>query len=183
MPDIKLIILDRDGVINEDSDNFIKSPDEWIPIPGSLSAIAQLNQAGFRVVVATNQSGLARGLFNIEALNAIHNKMNLALASEGGHIDGLFFCPHGPKSRCDCRKPKPGLLRQIADRFHASLDKVPCIGDSLPDLRAAMAVGAQPILVRTGKGRKTESKPHFDPEIPVYNNLHDAVNALLQQEE
>lgn len=183
MHNTKLIILDRDGVINEDSDNFIKSPDEWIPIPGSLNAIAQLNQANYRVVVATNQSGLARGLLNIDTLNAIHNKMNHALASEGGRIDGLFFCPHGPKSGCDCRKPRPGLLQQIAERFHVSLERVPCVGDSLRDLQAARAVDAQPILVRTGNGAATEQSPEFDPTIPVYDNLSDVVSALLRQEE
>ncbi|MCW8905589.1 D-glycero-beta-D-manno-heptose 1,7-bisphosphate 7-phosphatase [Sedimenticola sp.] len=183
MHNTKLIILDRDGVINEDSDTHIKSPDEWIPIPGSLTAIAKLNQAGYRVVIATNQSGLARGLFKIDTLNAIHSKMNLALASEGGRIDGLFFCPHGPKAGCDCRKPKPGLLLQIADRFYTSLEKVPCIGDSLRDLRAATAVGARPILVRTGKGAKTEADPKLDPTIPIYDNLSDAVAELLKQEE
>lgn len=180
---MKLIILDRDGVINEDSEAFIKSPDEWVPIAGSLSAIARLNQAGYRVVVATNQSGLARGLFTIDVLNAIHNKMHLALASEGGRIDGLFFCPHGPDADCGCRKPNPGLLQQISDRFYANLDGVPCVGDSLWDLQAAMTVGAQPILVRTGKGRKTEADPQFDTRIPVYDNLNDAVTALLNQEE
>jgi len=183
MHNMKLIILDRDGVINEDSDTYIKSPDEWIPIPGSLTAIAQLNQAGYRVVVATNQPGLARGLLTIDALNAIHNKMHLALASEGGRIDGLFFCPHGPKTGCDCRKPKPGLLLQISDRFYASLESMPCIGDSLRDLQAAVAIGAQPMLVRTGKGVATEANPQFDPAIPVYNDLSDAVAALLMQEE
>ncbi|WP_428622907.1 D-glycero-beta-D-manno-heptose 1,7-bisphosphate 7-phosphatase [Sedimenticola sp.] len=180
---MKLIILDRDGVINDDSDAFIKSPDEWNPIPGSLSAIAKLNQAGYRVAVATNQSGLARGLFTIDELNAIHKKMHLAVASEGGRIDGIFFCPHGPESACDCRKPKPGLLQQIAERFYTNLEGIPCIGDSLRDLQAAQAVGATPILVRSGKGLKTAADPQLDPAIPIYNNLSEAVAALLEQEE
>ncbi len=179
---MKLIILDRDGVINEDSDAYIKSPAEWIPIPGSLSAIARLNQAGYRVTVATNQSGLARGLLSIDLLNAIHNKMNLALANEGGRIDGLFFCPHAPEAGCDCRKPKPGLLQQIGERFYTRLDNVPCVGDSLRDLQAAMAVGAAPILVRTGKGSVTESEPQLNPSIPVYDDLSAVVDALLNQE-
>lgn len=180
---MKLIILDRDGVINEDSKTHIKSPAEWIPIPGSLSAIAKLNQAGYRVVIATNQSGLARGLFKIDVLNAIHNEMILALASEGGRIDGIFFCPHGSKVGCDCRKPKPGLLHQIGDRLYTSLENVPFIGDSLHDIQAAIAAGAQPILVRTGNGSKTEADPKLNPTIPIYNNLSDAVAELLKQEE
>jgi D-glycero-D-manno-heptose 1,7-bisphosphate phosphatase len=180
---MKLIILDRDGVINEDSEAFIKSPDEWLPIPGSLQAVAKLNQAGYRVVIATNQSGLARGLLTIDALNAIHNKMHLALACEGGHIDGLFFCPHGPDDHCECRKPRPGLLLQISERFYSGLEGIPCISDSLHDLEAALAVGARPILVRTGKGRQTEADPRLHPGIPVHDNLSDAVDALLSEEE
>lgn len=180
---MKLIILDRDGVINEDSDAYIKSPEEWVPIPGSLAAIVKLNQAGYRVIVATNQSGLSRGLFSIDTLNAIHKKMHQALAGEGGRIDGLFFCPHGPDDGCECRKPKPGLLRQIGERFYTSLAGIPCIGDSLRDLEAARAVGAQPILVRSGKGLKTLQDSRLDPTIPVYDNLGEAVDALLREKE
>ncbi|TVT59760.1 MAG: D-glycero-beta-D-manno-heptose 1,7-bisphosphate 7-phosphatase [Sedimenticola thiotaurini] len=179
---MKLVILDRDGVINEDSDEFIKTPEEWLPIPGSLSAIARLNQAGYRIVIATNQSGLGRGLFSIDQLNAIHRKMLQAIVNEGGQIHGIFFCPHAPKEHCECRKPKPGLFHQISERFYCNLSGVPCIGDSLRDLQAASAVGGQPILVRTGKGQRTENDPELLPSIPVYNNLTEAVDALLFEE-
>jgi D-glycero-D-manno-heptose 1,7-bisphosphate phosphatase len=127
---MKLVILDRDGVINHDSDQYIKSPEEWKPIPGSLAAIARLNQAGYRVVVATNQSGVGRGLFETDTLIAIHDKMHKALAQVGGRIDAIFFCPHTNADNCDCRKPKPGMLREIAARFNADLTGVPAIGDS-----------------------------------------------------
>src|SRR5512138_2630350 len=143
---VKLIVLDRDGVINHDSPQFIKSPDEWRPIPGSLEAIARLNHAGFRVVIATNQSGIGRGLFDMATLNAIHEKMHRALAQAGGRIDALFYCPHTADSDCDCRKPNTAMLREIG---------VPCVGDGLRDLQAAESVGAQPMLVLTGKGEKT----------------------------
>ena len=178
---MKLAILDRDGVINEDSDDFIKSPDEWIPIPGSLEAIARLNHAGYRVVVASNQSGLARGLFDIDGLNAIHQKMFDELAKLGGHIDSVFFCPHGPEDHCDCRKPRPGLLKAIADRLELDLAGIPAIGDSLRDLQAAAAAGAEPMLVLTGKGSKTLSKLEDFGDVPVYPNLAAAVDALLPE--
>lgn len=153
----KLIILDRDGTINEDSDVYVKSADEWQPIPGALQAIARLNQAGWRVVIATNQSGLARGMFDMTALNAMHEKMQRLLAIEGGRVDAIFFCPHGPDDGCHCRKPKPGLFEQIAQRFRVHLQHVPAVGDSLRDLQAAASAGAIPHLVLTGKGRKTQA--------------------------
>ena len=176
---MKLVILDRDGVINQDSDAYIKSPEEWIPIPGSLDAIARLNHAGYYVAVATNQSGLARGLFDIDTLNAIHQKMLDELAKIGGHIDSFFFCPHGPDDDCDCRKPRPGLLHQISDRMDADLAGVPVIGDSLRDLQAADSVDASPILVLTGKGKKTLSELKDFGEVPVYENLAAAIDDLL----
>ncbi len=179
---MKLIILDRDGVINEDSDTFIKSPDEWRPIPGSLEAIARLCQAGYRVIVATNQSGLGRGLFSIDELNAIHSKMQHAITREGGQLHGIFYCPHDPNEGCDCRKPLPGLFHQISQRFFTDLTDVPCIGDSLRDLQAAATVGARPILVRTGKGERTAHDSRLDPQIPIFDRLNDAVDALLIQE-
>src|SRR5580765_2277059 len=145
----RLIVLDRDGVINHDSDQFIKSPDEWRAIPGSLEAIARLNHAGYRVVVATNQSGIGRGLFEMAMLNAIHDKMHRALALSGGRIDAVFYCPHTADAECECRKPKVGMLKEIGVRFGVDLAGVPCIGDSLRDLQAAEAVGGQPILVLT----------------------------------
>ena len=152
---MKLVILDRDGVINHDSDQFIKSPDEWRPIPGSLEAIARLTQWGYRVVVATSQSGIGRGLFDMDALNAIHDKMMKAVALAGGRIDSIFFCPHAAESTCDCRKPRPGMLLEILQRFGVEASKVTMIGDSLRDLQAAHAAGCQSILVRTGNGEKT----------------------------
>lgn len=178
---MKLIILDRDGVINFDSDKFIKSPDEWKPIPGSLEAIARLNKNGFRVVVASNQSGVGRGLFEMAALNAIHAKMHKALAQFGGHIDAIFFCPHAADSQCECRKPRPGLLKQIAERFHVDLTGVPAIGDSLRDLEAAAAVGAMPILVETGKGKKTLAAGGLPLATEVFPNLATAADAIIER--
>jgi D-glycero-D-manno-heptose 1,7-bisphosphate phosphatase len=152
---VKLVILDRDGTINQDSDQYIKSPAEWKPIPGSLGAIARLTQGGWRIVVATNQSGIARGLFDMATLNAIHTEMHRAVMQAGGRIDAIFFCPHAADSNCECRKPKPGLLREIAARLDVELPGVPMIGDALRDVEAAAAVGAKPWLVLTGKGKKT----------------------------
>ena len=152
---MKLVILDRDGTINQDSEQYIKSPAEWKPIAGSLEAIARLTQDGWRVAVATNQSGIARGLFDMSTLNAIHSEMHRAVVQAGGRIDAIFFCPHAADSNCECRKPKPGMLREIASRFDVELKGVPVIGDSARDVAAAAAAGAQPWLVLTGKGRQT----------------------------
>ena len=152
---MKLVILDRDGTINHDSDQYIKSPAEWKPIPGSLEAIARLTQGGWRVVVATNQAGISRGLFDMSTLNAIHAEMHRAVGQAGGRIDAVFFCPHAADSNCECRKPKPGLLQEIGSRLDVELKGVPMVGDSLRDVAAAAAVGAQPYLVLTGKGKKT----------------------------
>lgn len=175
----KLIILDRDGVINYDSEQFIKSPDEWRPIPGSLEAIARLNHAGFRVIVATNQSGLGRGLFDMAALISIHDKMYKALTQLGGRVDALFYCPHTADSNCDCRKPKPGMLVEIGQRFGVDMTGVPCVGDSERDLQAAAAVGAQPILVLTGKGEKTLRSGNFPKDTAIFPDLAFFVTALL----
>ena len=175
----KLIILDRDGVINYDSDQFIKSPDEWRPIPGSLEAIARLNHAGFRVIVATNQSGLGRRLFDMATLISIHDKMYKALAQLGGRVDALFYCPHTADSNCDCRKPKPGMLIEIGQRFGVDLTGVPCVGDGERDLQAAAAVGAQPILVLTGKGEKTLRAGNFPQDTAIFPDLAFFVTALL----
>ena len=177
---MKLIILDRDGVINEDSDDYIKSTDEFIPLPDSLEAIARLNHAGYTVMVATNQSGIARGLFSIDTLNAIHSKLRRELSTYGGRVDGIFFCPHGPDDHCDCRKPAPGLLYEIAERTGRSLEGVPAVGDSLRDIQAAQAVGASPVLVKTGKGVRTLAHPHDLKDVPVFNNLAEFVDALLE---
>jgi D-glycero-D-manno-heptose 1,7-bisphosphate phosphatase len=178
----KLIILDRDGVINYDSDQFIKSPDEWRPIPGSLEAIARLNHAGFRIVVATNQSGLGRGLFDMATLIAIHEKMYKALAQAGGRIDAVFYCPHTADSECACRKPKTGMLIEIGQRFGVELIGVPCVGDSVRDLQAADATGAQPILVLTGKGEKTLRDGVFPKNTVIFPDLAFVATALLAGE-
>jgi D-glycero-D-manno-heptose 1,7-bisphosphate phosphatase len=176
---VKLIILDRDGVINYDSDQFIKSPDEWRPIPGSLEAIARLNHAGFRVVVATNQSGLGRGLFDMATLIAINDKMHKSLAQLGGRIDAVFYCPHAADSACECRKPKPGMFIEIANRFGVELTGVPCVGDSVRDLQAAATVEAQPILVLTGKGEKTLRDGVFPANTIIFPDLAFVATALL----
>ncbi|MCI1005293.1 MULTISPECIES: D-glycero-beta-D-manno-heptose 1,7-bisphosphate 7-phosphatase [unclassified Herbaspirillum] len=178
---MKLIILDRDGVINHDSDAFIKSPDEWIPIKGSLEAIARLNQAGYRVVVATNQSGVARGLFDIQTLNAIHQKMHNAAQQAGADIDAVFFCPHSADDNCDCRKPKPGMFHEIARRFNISLrGGVATVGDSLRDLQAGYVAGCAPYLVLTGKGEKTQAKGGLPPGTLVFPDLSAVVDFILK---
>jgi D-glycero-D-manno-heptose 1,7-bisphosphate phosphatase len=177
---MKLVILDRDGVINEDSDEYIKTPDEFIPIPGSLEAITRLNHAGYMVLVATNQSGIARGYFSMDALNQIHDKLKRLLNAYGGHIDGIFFCPHGPEDHCHCRKPNPGLYEEISQRLDIDLDAVPAVGDSLRDLQAAQSVGALPVLVRTGKGERTLSKGEGLQGIPIFADLATYVDHLLE---
>ncbi|OGA38746.1 MAG: D-glycero-beta-D-manno-heptose-1,7-bisphosphate 7-phosphatase [Betaproteobacteria bacterium RIFCSPLOWO2_12_FULL_62_13] len=177
---MKLVILDRDGVINYDSPSYIKSPDEWKPIPGSLEAIARLNQAGYHVVVATNQSGVSRGLFEMAALNAINDKMHRALGQVGGRIDAIFFCPHAQDAGCNCRKPRPGLLEEIARRFNVNLKGVPSIGDGLRDLEASAAVGAEPILVLTGKGQKTRQEAALPPGTLIFADLAEAVKSLIK---
>ena len=177
---MKLVILDRDGVINHDSPTYIKSPDEWKPIPRSLDAIARLTQADYRVVVATNQSGVGRGLFDMATLNAIHDKMHRAVGQAGGRIDAVFYCPHAMEANCGCRKPRTGLLEDIGRRFNTSLQEVPCIGDQLRDLQAAAAVSAQPILVLTGKGAKTQREGGLPPNTRVYADLADAVKPLVR---
>lgn len=177
----KTIILDRDGVINQDSDNYIRTVDEFIPLPGSLEAIAQLNEAGYRVAVATNQSGIDRGYYNLDTLNAMHAKLRASLAALGGRIDLIAYCPHGPDDQCDCRKPKPGLYLEIAERLGVSLAGMPIIGDSLRDLEAARLVGARPILVRTGKGERTIAKGVGLEDIPIYADLAETVKALLAE--
>jgi len=179
---MKLIVLDRDGVINHDSDEYIKSTDEWVPIDGSLEAIARLNHGGYIVVVASNQSGIARGYFDIETLTAMHRKMDTLLEKLGGHVDAIFYCPHGPKDNCDCRKPKPGMLLEIGQRFNVSLEEVVFIGDSVTDIKAAANANASSVLVRTGKGEKAEKilKAENRDDIPVFDDLSAAVTAILQ---
>ena len=174
----KLVILDRDGVVNEDSDAFIKTAEEWRPIPGSLEAIARLNQAGYRVVVCTNQSGIGRGLLRSEDLHAMHVKMDRLLAQIGGRIDAVFFCPDTPDNASEFRKPSPGMLFDIAMRLHVDLTDVPVVGDSESDLLAAARAGARPCLVRTGKGQWTERK--LSEPVATFDNLAAFVDHLLE---
>lgn len=177
-----LIILDRDGVINEDSDDFIKNPDEWIPIKGSLEAIAKLNQAGHKVVIATNQSGVGRGLYDEDMLKAIHDKMDKQLAEVGGHIDGVFYCPHHPDDGCECRKPKPGMMYQIAEAFQANLESALFVGDAKRDIDSAHAANCKAILVRTGKGLHTLKQMPDWAVCPIYDDLASVVDAVLSGE-
>jgi len=184
---MKLIILDRDGTINEDRDDFVKSPDEWVPIAGSLEAIARLNHAGWHTVVATNQSGIARRLFDLATLNAIHAKMNRALAEVGGRIDAVFFCPHGPDDGCACRKPRAGMLTAIGERYGVALRETYSVGDSLRDLEAAAAAGCAPHLVRTGKGAALDPAAlrALVKEVPhatIHPDLASFAQQLIQRE-
>jgi D-glycero-D-manno-heptose 1,7-bisphosphate phosphatase len=176
---MKLVILDRDGVINYDSDQYIKSPAEWRPIPGSIEAIARLHQGGWRIAVATNQSGIGRGLFDMATLNAINDKMMEMVFRQGGRIDALFFCPHTAAEACGCRKPRTGMFEEIAARFHTELKGVPVVGDSLKDLQAAEAVGAQPVLVLTGKGTRTRDEGAMPRKTLVFDSLADAARHLV----
>jgi D-glycero-D-manno-heptose 1,7-bisphosphate phosphatase len=164
---MKLIILDRDGTINADRDDYVKSPEEWQPLPGALEALARLSQAGYALVIATNQSGLARGLFDMAALNAMHRKMLSALAALGGRVEGIFFCPHHPQEDCACRKPKAGLLEEIGKSLGVNLNGVPMVGDSLRDVQAAVAAGCTPHLVRTGKGAQVQ-----EDQLPAGTHVH-----------
>jgi D-glycero-D-manno-heptose 1,7-bisphosphate phosphatase len=175
----KLVVLDRDGVINFESVDFIRTPEQWIAIPGSLDAIARLTRAGFTAVVATNQSGIARGLITPAALEAIHAKMQREVVAAGGRLAGVFVCPHGPDMHCDCRKPLPGLLRQIETAFGCSLAGQPDVGDSARDLAAARAVGARPILVLTGNGRKTAQSEGQAGNLEIFDDLKAAAEALI----
>jgi D-glycero-D-manno-heptose 1,7-bisphosphate phosphatase len=168
---MKLVILDRDGTINHDSDKYIKSPEEWRPIPGSLEAIARLTQADYRIVVATNQSGIARGLFDTRTLFAIHETLVRALSQVGGRIDAFFFCPHAADAGCPCRKPQPGMLLEVARRFNVALDDTHMVGDAQRDLEAAAAAGAKPVLVLTGKGARTRDEGKMPPGTLVFPDL------------
>lgn len=175
---MRWVILDRDGVINEDSDAYIKSPDEWQPIPDSLEAIALLNRNGFRIAVITNQAGVARGLFDLATLERIHQKMLSAVEAAGGKIDVIYFCPHGPEDGCDCRKPSPGMFQRFAREHQVDLHSVPVVGDSLRDMQAAESVGAEPILVETGKGQRTLRR-HPNLDLQIFKNLYEAAQYIL----
>ena len=177
---MKLLILDRDGVINHDSDAYIKSLEEWIPIPGSIEAIAQLSKAGWTVAVATNQSGIARGYYPLATLDAMHARLRELVAEAGGEVGLIVYCPHGPDEGCECRKPKPGMLRTIAEQYQVSLAGVWFAGDSSGDLEAARAVDAQPVLVKTGKGERTLSKGIPENTL-VFDDLAALARHLIQQ--
>ena len=178
---VDLIVLDRDGVINRESRDFVKSADEWQPLPGSIEAIGRLSRAGYTIAVASNQSGLARGLFDAPALEAIHAKLHMLVAEAGGTVDSIVYCPHGPDDGCNCRKPRPGLLQQLARHYKVELTGVPVVGDSLRDLEAALVVGARPILVRSGNGAQTETRlPEDWQTIEVYDDLAAAADALIR---
>ncbi|EAR20787.1 D-glycero-beta-D-manno-heptose 1,7-bisphosphate 7-phosphatase [Nitrococcus mobilis] len=176
----RVIVLDRDGVINWDSENYIKSPTEWRPLPGSLTAIAQLSAAGFEVVICTNQSGLARGLLSLHDLSAIHSRMDCAVRAAGGRLAAIFICPHGPADGCLCRKPLDGLLRSIERYFGISLRDQPVVGDSARDLEAAYRVGARAMLVRTGNGERTLTNKMVKVS-EVYPNLAALAECLLKE--
>ena len=173
---LKLLILDRDGVINHDSDAYIKSVEEWLPLPGSIEAIAQLSKAGWTVAVATNQSGIARGYYDLAVLEAMHEHLRELVAEQGGEVGLIVYCPHGPDDGCDCRKPKPGMLKAIAEHYAVPLAGVWFVGDSLGDLEAAKAVDCQPVLVKTGKGEKTLGKT-----LPVGTLIFDDLAAIAAE--
>jgi len=179
---VKLVILDRDGVINRDSVNFIKNPNEWIALPGSLEAIALLNQSGFRVAIATNQSGIARGLFDMATLNAINDKMHRALAQMGGRIDAMFYCPHSAEDNCSCRKPKTGMIEDIGRRFSVELSEVYGVGDSLRDLQAFANAGCKPILVRSGKGEETLTGGNLPKNTLIFADLNEAAQHIIAED-
>lgn len=178
---MKLIILDRDGVLNQDSDDYVKSVDEWLPLPGSMEAVGRLCQAGFTLAVATNQSGLARGYFGLPELNAMHAKMEQLAAGFGGYFSHIAYCPHGPNDHCNCRKPLPGLIHEIEQQLNTSAQGAWIVGDSIRDLEAGLAAGCKPVLVRTGKGQKSEAKLATTAlaATPVFDDLASFADALL----
>ncbi len=174
---MKLVILDRDGTINADSEEYIKSPDEWMPLPGAIDAIARLNHAGWHAVIASNQSGLGRGLFDVASLNAVHAKMHKLLAAQGARIDAVFYCPHSPDEGCHCRKPLPGLFEQIGERFGVDLKDTPVVGDGLRDLQAGIALGCEPHLVLTGKGAALRGQA-LPADFPPHTRVHEDLGAF-----
>jgi D-glycero-D-manno-heptose 1,7-bisphosphate phosphatase len=184
---MKLLILDRDGTLNRSRDDYVASPDEWEALPGALEAVARLNQGGWRVVLATNQSGIGRGLFDMASLNAIHAKMNRQLAAVGARVEAVFFCPHAPEDDCNCRKPAPGLFQQIAERFGASLASVPAAGNALRHVQAAATAGCEPHLLLTGKSEHLKDRVGMGtdadmavlvPELPAGTLVHDDLAAF-----
>lgn len=175
----KLIVLDRDGVINYDSDDYVKTEDEWIALPDAMQALGKLTQAGYKIAIATNQSGIARGYFSEDTLAAMHTKMTTLASEEGAVIDYIAYCPHGPDDNCDCRKPLPGLIHQIAKGLNHDVAGSYMVGDSLRDLQAGQAAGLKPVLVLTGKGQRTLDKGQGLEGVPVYEDLNRFVDAIL----
>jgi len=176
-----MVILDRDGVINHVAEDDVTTVDGWSPIPGSIEAISRLKKAGYLVTIATNHSGIARGLYSETELQQMHDKMQKMLSARGASIDGIFYCPHGPEANCICRKPKPGLLFQIAKKFDIDLSETPLVGDNISDIQAAKMANAKPILVRTGKGEYVMQ--HFPEalDVPVYDDLAHFVRETLRR--
>ena len=180
----KWILLDRDGVINQDSPNYIRTPEQWQPISGSLEAITKLTLANISIAVITNQSGVGRGLYSIDELNKINKKMIKQVSLLGGKINDIFFCPHTPEKNCLCRKPEPGLIHQFAKKYQIDLksENLFFVGDALRDLQAAVAAHCCPILVKTGNGQKTSQLEHpVLHNTPVFSHLADFVNHLLDE--
>jgi D-glycero-D-manno-heptose 1,7-bisphosphate phosphatase len=181
MTQSRMIILDRDGVINQDSDDYIKSVDEWHPLPGSIEAISRLKKAGYLVTIASNQSGIARGLYSEGDLAKIHTKMESLLAARGAKLDGIYYCPHGPEANCICRKPKPGLLFKIAKEFGIKLSETIFVGDNISDIRAADIANAKAVLVRTGKGEEVMQNYSEAVNVPAYDDLAHFVRETLRK--
>jgi len=176
--DLKLVVIDRDGTLNREPEDYLRGPDDWEPLPGALEAVARLNEAGWRVVIASNQSGLGRGLFDVATLNAVHARMHKAVAQAGGRIEAVFFCPHAPEDECDCRKPAPGLFLQIAERYGIAPVQLVAVGDSVRDARAGVAAGCDTHLVRTGQsvgGRPAD----LPPGVSTHADLLAFADALI----
>ncbi|MBI5255063.1 MAG: D-glycero-beta-D-manno-heptose 1,7-bisphosphate 7-phosphatase [Burkholderiales bacterium] len=186
-PVVKLVILGRDGILNVYRDDHVKAASEWEPVPGALEAVARLNHAGWHTVVATNQSGIGRGMIDMASVNAVHAHMNRKLMAVGGRIDAVFFCPHTPEDQCDCRKPQPGLMKDIAKRYGIDLRLVPMVADTLRDLEAARAAGCEPHLVRSGRAAALDDTQlqqlvHHVPGTVVHDDLAAFADFLLRRD-
>jgi D-glycero-D-manno-heptose 1,7-bisphosphate phosphatase len=184
---VKLIILGRDGTLNEYRDDHVKAPEEWVPVPGALEALARLNHAGWHAVVATNQAGIGRGMIDMASINAVHQRMIKLAQGAGARIDAVFFCPHTPEEHCDCRKPMPGMMREIGSRFGVDLRHVPLVSDTLRDMQAAQAAGCEPHLVQSGRARKLDATQlqHVVAQVPgmhVHRDLGALADFLLQRD-
>jgi len=179
---MKLLLLDRDGVINQDSDDYIRSPEQWLPLPGAISALARLSRAGWTLAIATNQSGIARGYYDSACMEAIHTRLRALVAAEGGQLGLILHCPHGPDAGCDCRKPKPGMLLAIARHYHVDPSTLCFVGDSASDLGAAVAAGCQPVLVKTGKGLRTLQQGELPPATRIFADLSDVARYLITEQ-